>query len=351
MKKFRPAAFAAALLLAAGMAGTAPSNASDVPSLFHNDEAWYKDGAAPLVLRDGVYYVPAELFGMFESISVTTPNENNLLIQNTEDGRYVSILFQECRAAVNGTILENVRLFRDSGVYYVEAEPTAATVGISVETITHEDGSVSMRLYDDTCLLTTEELLNSYFPAEPEEDEFAGLDEEEERDLKRIFVLCREPSADTEPSFCALSLLREYGMDYTLFLTEDTAPETLLTALSVGEYGILTSETGEEALEALNETNETFRKITRVRTHFTLTTGSYASDDLLRGAGYCPVTPDFIVTAYVDADVVFADMMQYLGAHDYCVLLLEDCWQTGRMVELMNQIDRETFMTSNLGNG
>ena len=38
----------------------------DVPSLFHNDEEWYKDGLYPLAVRNGEYYIPAELFSMFE---------------------------------------------------------------------------------------------------------------------------------------------------------------------------------------------------------------------------------------------------------------------------------------------
>lgn len=349
MKKRPLAAAVLAVLLSVTLSGTTFSVDDDLPSLFHNDEAWYKDGAAPLVLRDNVYYVPAELFSMFEEVRVETPNDNNLLIWNTETESYVSILFEEQRAAVNGTIIEDINVFRDGGVTYVDAKQVAATVGITTEIITQEDSGVSMRLSDENKILTTEELIRPYLPEEAV-DEFAGLGEEEYLDLKRIFVICHEPSPDAEVS--ALAILQEYDMGYTLFLEGDTSTDALLAASAGGEYGIFVPENtaAEEVVASLNGINASFYRFTQYQTHFTMTTGDYTTDDLLRSAAYCPVSPNFTVTSAVDPDVMFADMLQYLGSNDYCVLLLEDCTQSKRMIELMNKIDRERFLTSNLGN-
>ncbi len=339
----------AAILLTASLSGTA-GYAVGVPSLFHNDEAWYKDGAVPLVLRDDVYYVPAELFGMFEKIRVETPGKsgNNLLIWNTRNDSYISILFDARRAAVNGRILENIAIFRDSGILYVDAMLVAETLNIEAEILEHEDGGISMRLYDENRLLTTEELLAPYFPEE--DDEFAGLGEEEYLDLKRIFVICREP-AEGEP-YSALKWLREHDMGYTLFLEGDTSTDSLLSALAGGEYGILLPDNtaSGDVVAALDGINASFGRITQYQTHLTMATGDYDADESLRRAGYCPVLPDFTVNASADPNVVFADMLEHLGTNDYCVLLLEDCPQIDRMIELMNLIDREKFITSNLGN-
>ncbi len=347
MKKIKFAALLIAVCLALGLSGTAAAD-DEIPTLFHNDEAWYKDGVAPLIERDDIYYVPAELFGMFENISVTTPTGNNLLIANTKTGGYVSILFMERTAAINGKIVEDIHIFRDNGIYYVEAAEVADTVDILYELITHENGHVSMRLYDENCMLTTTELISPYLPEEETDDEFTESDSDEDNDLKHIFVICREPSQYA--SFSVLDMLRQYNMGYTLFLDENTTTESLLEACADGVYGILTENVGEEAVQALNEMNEKFGKITRFKTHLTLSTGSYDSDDLLRSSAYCPVTPDFIVTNVTDSDVMFADMMQYLGENEYCVLMLEDCWASERMISLMNEINREKYITSNLGN-
>jgi len=344
---------AAAVLFLLSVTLTAAAETEEaVPSLFHNDEAWYKDGAAPLICREDVYYVPAELFDLFEEITVISPTDNNLLIYNTKDERYVSILFAEGRAAVNGTILEDIHVFRDGSVTYVDAVQVAETVGITAETIPHGEGRVSVRLSDGSELLSTEELMETYYPKEPEEDEFAGLEEEEHPELKRIFVLCREPDPEADEDDRALDILQKYNMGYTLFLDGDTSTESLLQALAGGEYGILidsSEEEGMDAVAALDAINERFGKITHYRTHFTMSTGTYRTDEQLIEAAYCPVVPDFVVTSSVDADTMFADMLQYLGENNYCFLLLEDCPQTGRMLYLMNMINREQFITSNLG--
>jgi len=342
---------AAVLLLLTVTLAAAAETETEVPSLFHNDEAWYKDGAAPLICRENVCYVPAELFGLFDDITVTSPTDNNLLIYNTQDERYVSILFAEGRAAVNGKIHDDVHVFRDGSVTYVDAVQVAETVGITAETIPHGEGRISLRLSDGRQLLTTEELMETYYPKDPVEDEFAGLEEEEHPELKRIFVLCREPDPEAEEENRALDILQKYNMGYTLFLDGDTSTDSLLHALAGGEYGILTEPAadGEEAVAALDAINERFGKITHYRTHFTMSTGTYRTDEKLIEAAYCPVSPDFVVTSSVDADTMFADMLQYLGENTYCFLLLEDCPQTGRMLYLMNMIDREQFITSNLG--
>ena len=332
---------------AASATGGDPAETVVLPTLFHNDEAWYKDGAAPLVVRDGKYFVPAEIFGLFGNIRVNVPSEGNLLIFNAADERYISILTGEGRAAVNGEVIGDVQVFRDGSVIYTDAVQVAETVGLTMETIPQENGRITVRFTDGTQLLTTEQLVASYFPEEPE-DEFAGLEEEEKLDLKRIFILCREPAADAE--YRALDLLQKYNLGYTLFLSADTPMESLLRALAGGEYGILTDASGEEAVNELNAVNERFGKITHYRTHFTMSTGSAASDEKLVAAAYCPVSPDFVVNSSADADVLFADMLQYLEENNYCFLLLEDCWQTKRMLEeLLVQIDREKYITSNLG--
>ena len=113
-----------------------PSAAAEevkIPSIIVNEEEWYKDSVSPMIERGGVYYIPAEVFTMFGYITMTTPKEENLLLTNLETQKYISILFMEQAAAVNGTVVEGVGVFRDAGVYYIEAESTASSLGVSYE--------------------------------------------------------------------------------------------------------------------------------------------------------------------------------------------------------------------------
>ena len=68
MKKKQLALIAAALVISIGLGVvfSAHVSAASVPSLFHNDERWYRDNSAGLEIIGGLYYGgvlgPAELF-------------------------------------------------------------------------------------------------------------------------------------------------------------------------------------------------------------------------------------------------------------------------------------------------
>ena len=85
---------------------------------------------SPLIVRDGKNYVPAEVFTMLDYISLTYPSDGNLFLMNTVSRNYISVLFMERAAAMNGEIIENIDVFRDAGEYYLDAEETAQALGI-----------------------------------------------------------------------------------------------------------------------------------------------------------------------------------------------------------------------------
>ena len=56
---------------------------------------------------------------------------------------------------------------------------------------------------------------------------------------------------------------------------------------------------------------------THCRTRLTVSTGDAAEDEILRGAGFCPITPDLTVTSFTDAD----EAMRAI-----------DCWMSDQMI-------------------
>ena len=135
---------------------------TELPSVIVNEDEWYKDTVSPMIMREGKYYVPAEAFAMFGSISMKNASDDNLLITNSETGKYVSVLFMAQAAAVNGEVVEGIGVFRDSGVYYIEAEAAADALGVSYEYYTSEEGKVTLRLYDENRIFSLEELVKIY---------------------------------------------------------------------------------------------------------------------------------------------------------------------------------------------
>ena len=166
MKKRKILKHALAAVLAAlfCLCGVPAGSASVLPSLFHNDEVWYKDSYSPLIVREGRIYVPAEFFGMFQGIRVTTHAGDNLLIENVATGGYVSILYGDGTSAVNGEIGTDVGVFRDESVYYVEAEPVAGALGLGTETRAGENGAMTLRVTDGSERLSMNQIAASYEP-------------------------------------------------------------------------------------------------------------------------------------------------------------------------------------------
>ena len=319
-----------------------------VPTLFYNDEAWYKDSSSPLVERGGQYYVPAEIFKMFDSVSVTTPTSDNLLIYNTETGEYISILFSSQSAAVNGEIVRGVGVFRDSGAYYVNAETVGSAIGIKREYFVNENGSVTLRLFDSGRKLSLGTLINNY---KVEEDGEEGGPIGTINVLKRIYILVKTPS-DISPEYVAKYRLDEYGLDYTLLLTSQVDIDDVLEASAKGAYGVVSKNQrwadGEDIARELDGANELFLPFTKRHARLTLSTGDAEEDRILENLGYIPLKPDFTVNGSSDAEQVFTEMIAHVTKYGACTILLEDCWNSGRVAELISEIDYPYYEASNL---
>ncbi|MGN1410845.1 MAG: hypothetical protein ACI4XJ_11815, partial [Eubacteriales bacterium] len=272
---------------------------TQMPSVIVNEDEWYKDTVSPMIMRDGEYYVPAEVFTMFGSISMKNASDDNLLITNSETGQYVSILFMSQAAAVNGEVFEGIGVFRDSGVYYIEAEDAADALGVAYEYYTSEEGEVTLRLYDENRIFSLEELVKIYsgnsdegesvlLPSEENDD-----DEVMESDSKKIYVLCATPEYG-DSYFPARDNLDYYGVDCTMLLWGDESDERILSSLVLGEYGLALPEysshenpedTADEICMMLDSANEKIKKLTGRTARLTLTTGDDNLDPLLLERG------------------------------------------------------------------
>lgn len=360
-KLFLSALLAVSLTFCPGI--TAGAAESDLPSLIHNEEAWYKDAVAPLVFRDEKYYLPAELLSMFDGVTVTVPREDNLLIQNTATGWYLSVLFREQSAAENGRIVENVGVFRDSGMYYVEADLACSAVGLDAEYYSGENGKVTLRVSDENRLLSLDELMKTYLPEEepadalPEEPEEAELSEQKIT-VKPIYVLCTTPETPVtvvseegeSVSYSALDTMAEAGLDCTRFLGEDASLESLLRAAASGAVGwkVPLKEDGTPDTEALRRMNDRLAGLVRLRTHLVLSTGSGEADEALEKLGYRVVKPDFVLDGGTEPAELFAQIREHLDVEDSCTVLVGDNWRCAEMTALLTNLNPDWYAASGL---
>lgn len=339
------------LLLLAAVLCTSVVSAAGIPSLFHNDDAWYKDGVSPMIEREGKRYIPADIFTMFDYMSVTTPTAANLLIHNTDSGQYVSILFMQQSALINGTVHENIGVLRDGGVYYVEADAVCEGLGFTTRLYTGEDGAISMQICDSSVISTSfDALAESYLPSEEED---SGYTEEENVTVEEpdsaglIYLFCAEPDGNAE--FTAQDALDDEKLAYTLFLDGESDVRTLIRQSIDGICGLdlpEPDETGTTA-EQLNAINDGFCRITRWRVSLTRSAGDDAADEALRNAGYYPVKPDFEVNGGSEPDALLGEILAAVDERGWCTVWLEDCWNTVEMARLIRELNENEYRTAN----
>ncbi len=327
-------------------------SAEEIPSLFHNDDPWYKDGVSPMIERDGVRYIPADIFTMFDTMKVSTPRSDNLLIHNTETGAYVSILFMERSALINGKVHEQIGVFRDGGVYYVEADTVCEGLGFTTRLYIQENGDLTMQVCDGDVISTSlTELIRSYLPADEEYAEEELQPETplviEESSAGVIYLFCGESDANDE--FPALSILEKEKLAYTLFFTGNSDPRTVIRQSIGGICGLDLPDIVKDGdfAAVLDGINTKFTEITRTRLSLTLSTGDDGTDETLRNAGYCPVKPDFEVNGGSDPDRLIGEILAEADEKGWCTVYLDDCWNTVVIARMLGELNENEYRTAN----
>jgi len=324
----------------------------DVPSIFVGDSDWYKDAKHPLIVRGGHKYVPVDVFDMFDYVSVTEPKSDNILIHNTVTGEYISILFENRSAAVNGTIMSNMGIFIENETYYVDAEIVSDAIGLDYDLVTLSNGRSVVRIFDVEAEYSFDDLITLFLSIEddypdelipPETDDKTQTDDVVSQ--KRIYVLCSQSDVGVNrPLFSANEILNRYGLSYTMSLYDPSRIEDVISASMQGEYGVYISYYGNKTVtEAVDEVNEIAKRITHRLTHITLDVYEKESPD-----GYYVVGADFVVNGVLSAPYVYGQITKYFETHDSCTLYLEDCWNSEQMIILLAGLDEDKIITQNL---
>lgn len=326
------------------------SSAKNVPTLFHNDEAWYKDEMAPAVFEDGKFYVPSDFLAMFDYISFTTVRDGeNLLLTNSETGGYISILHSLRAACANGEIMEDIRIFRENGYYYLDVELVAEHLGLYVEYSREADASErSVRVYDNTRIMGFEELLAAYDGGEAEETGTIGEDDPDGlfpaetepgetvpgEKPTRIFLVCTDSREGDRVS--AVETVQRLGFTCSLFL--DGESEWLREVDMNKGLGLSVT-----SLEEAEELNGTLDSLFCRKSHIVLSTGNDGEDQRLSRAGYFILKPDFIVNNTTDASVVLRKIEEYTETREYITVLLGNVWQTETLLMEFAKLDGNEY--------
>lgn len=268
--------------------------AAAAPSLFHNDERWYRDASAGLEVIGGICYVPVDIFSMFRQIEFSIDSKNGeFMVYNRNTGCYISVLYKEKMATVNGEEESYLNLYQLHGeYYYVPAEYFCSILSLQCESVrsSNERSGITFRIYDELATKTLSELLQSY------DSGLASVTDTQETTTPNT---TQPPVSNTDttqrtnyltfnslsPSFCEqiLAILAEHQIQATFFLTEEeirSMPESV-AAITAGGHalGIRITNTGSAAqiLTEANAANESLTRLVKRETRLLQTTDQSAS--------------------------------------------------------------------------
>lgn len=305
---------------------------SSMPTLFHNDEAWYKDSMAPLRIKDGRYHIPADFLGMFEDMEVSYSQEgDNVLVTHT-GGSYVSILFRDKTAIVNGELQEDIGVFRENGYTYVDSEWVAEIFALTCTYVQGEDGKTILRMTDDSATRTWEALVTLYQEdAVPETTINVEKVEREvpTENVRRVYIVTGDNYE--KPSFpAAEEIVENSGLTCTLFLHTGSDREKYWRYGMTGLGGICAA-----SVEEADAVNDKLEALCYRRLEYVLPAETDTDRDALREAGYLVIEPDFVVDYRTDPDSMYAELTEYLTEHDRVIVQVSGDGCSQRMITLL----------------
>lgn len=328
------------LICAIFMLALIPAEAGEIPSLFRNDEVWYRDSLSPLIERDGEYYIPLGLCEMFDYITAEVPKEDNILIYNNDTGDYISALLSDSSAAVNGEIIKTT-VFREGGEYYLNAGLVCSVFGFTSDVYTDAGGKDALRISDSVSDVSLFELAEKNRRRdEAKKDVF--VDDTDFLGKKTIYILCR---AEYGNGYSVCDILNQTGTEFTVLIDRESNTEEIYYAVSHGEY-VLTGEDGADGFDALNDR---VCDVTARLAHAVIADVTEDEKKEIENRGYALIEPDFKADGSKYAVSEMKEIIDYLAEHDSCIVYIENTWNGREIVQFISELDPATYRTANIG--
>ncbi len=258
--------------------------AASAPSLFHNDEKWYKDSTATLEIIDGIPYIPIDIFGMYSHIELSLDSRRGeFMLYNRTSRQYISVLYNEKIATVNGTEEIYLNLYKlHGGYYYVPAQYFCTVLGFSCEMVdSNATVGKTLRINDGNATKTLAELLSPYAGSGADTGESTPsvtdppvtvppVTPGEDKTERTIYLTFN--TIEKENTNSILKTLKNASMRATFFFTDAEIalyPSVVNSAYVGGHSLALTADTfvdADDFIRQMNDANERLYGITKTKT-------------------------------------------------------------------------------------
>ncbi len=245
----------------------------NLPTLYCNDEVWYKTGLYPLRVYNS-NYVPISIFEQIRGISITY-YENNTAIVYRDQHNFISFNFSRNEAMTQDNERFNLKTYLENGERYVPLNTTCNALGLEHEVHrSAADGSVAVRITDGSQTKTFAELLRRYNPGALAEHTAPPPQTTEPTPpldpVENAAFLCIDGFGEEGQLNALLDLCAEYDVSVTFFITPDElrqAPDSVLSVIAAGHtLGFLVplAHAEQTLAEANAELMRRFKQTTRL---------------------------------------------------------------------------------------
>ncbi len=303
------------------------------PSLYCNDEVWYKEDLFPLDLYYQTYYVPASLFSYFDGVTVT-PNERfgTLLISyTTENTRFISFNTNTDLALSDGMEEFYAMTYTKDGERYVPAELVCRTLGFTFEyTVSNSFSVTAMRICDGEENKDFSELVALYArgdgddtTSDPETTKEPIIDPPTPVDTKIAYITFDSFSGASVDEL--LSVLRNHNAKATFFMCNDELrdhEDDVIKMIAAGHsVGLAFDTSGYEAdcINAFWTQNEILVRLIKHESRFVRIYGENTDAEIKKAENSEYVVWGWDVS-FEDTDVAFSELERVAAENERLTL-------------------------------
>ncbi len=331
-----------------GRVSAANSLGENIPTIFLNDEAWYKHQLLPLIMRGDEPFVPISVFSGFEELSIQNDKLSGCILITGKDGSYFSVNTENGRYLTHTGERGSISLFTESREIYISAEKTAEVLGIGLQKAFYYDKNlIRLSSKDD---LQSLDIIVDYYVTAP--DNLSGSSSspggvvsrhETVAVLADLTEISKAVLGDMLYLTESINVTMTFAADLKFLQSTGNLSNIIKIAADGHSFAIKTAESSSaDAIKEIEEANRLLTNITKQKT-FLVHTTEENRDISLKGytvlSGFKNISEiDEIGKLNFDkTDKIFFDKTDILNLSKF-VAITEAAEKNGKIISAMNPL-------------
>lgn len=289
----------------------------EIPTIFINNEAWYKTSLLPLIIKEGEALVPISVFSEFDNITVSYNRNYECYLIEAEGGNFISISVPTGRYLDSNENRGSITVITEENDIYISAVTASDILGIKTEMAVFYNNDV-IRFYDKEDRQPLEILIDYYITSASSYIGSAGIGGMAiRRETFSFFAdLAKMKNAEAR---ALLNAAKEQGVSMTFAIPAGFAAgrknQALLFEISAAGHSLAVSideSSANTPLEQAKQCNNELYRLLKKRTMLVLTTSGKSN---FKDSGYTLLNDSFRINGIMGAqninftinDMIFFD--------------------------------------------